>query len=35
LTIATFEFIFYWSICMGFTYLIDRLGTKIFRREKT
>ena len=34
LTIATFEFIFYWCICVGFTYLIERLGTRLFRREK-
>lgn len=34
LTIATFEFIFYWSICLGFTYLIERLVKKLFRREK-
>jgi hypothetical protein len=34
LTIATFEFIFYWSICVGFTYLSGRLGAKVFRREK-
>jgi hypothetical protein len=34
LTIATFEFIFYWSICVGFTYLIERLRTRLFRRVK-
>jgi hypothetical protein len=34
LTIATFEFIFYWSICLGFTYLIERLVTKLSRRKK-
>ena len=34
LTVATFEFIFYWSICLGFTYLIERLGTRLFRRDK-
>src|SRR4030042_871156 len=33
LTIATFEFIFYWSICLGLTFLFQRLGSKLFRRE--
>jgi hypothetical protein len=28
LTIATFEFIFYWSLCLGFTFLFDRLRFK-------
>lgn len=30
LTVAAFEFIFYWCICLGFTFLIDRIGTKLF-----
>jgi len=34
LTVATFEFIFYWSICVGFTYIIENLGIRLFRREK-
>ncbi len=31
LTIATFEFIFYWSICLGFTFLIEHLRSKFFK----
>ena len=31
LTIATFEFIFYWSICLGFTYLFVNLRSKHLR----
>jgi hypothetical protein len=33
LTIATFEFIFYWSICLGFTYLFEHLRSKLLRRN--
>jgi hypothetical protein len=29
LTIATFEFIFYWCICLGFTYLVSHLKSKL------
>jgi hypothetical protein len=31
LTLATFEFIFYWSICLGFTCLFVTLRSKLFR----
>lgn len=31
LTVAAFEFIFYWSICLGFTYLIERLVIRLFK----
>jgi hypothetical protein len=33
LTIATFEFIFYWSICLGFTYLFEHLRSKLLRKN--
>jgi len=33
LTIATFEFIFYWSFCLGFTYLFECLRLKILRKK--
>jgi hypothetical protein len=33
LTIATFEFIFYWSFCLGFTYLFHSLFLKTLRRK--
>ena len=32
LTIAAFEFIFYWSICLGFTFLFERLRSKLRQR---
>jgi len=32
LTIATFEFIFYWSICLGFTFFIIHLKNKLLHR---
>jgi hypothetical protein len=32
LTIATVEFIFYWSICLGFAFLIIRLKNKLSHR---
>lgn len=31
LTLATFEFIFYWSICLGFTYLFVILRSALIR----
>jgi hypothetical protein len=34
LTIATFEFIFYWSICLGFTYLFGYLRSKLLSGVK-
>jgi hypothetical protein len=32
LTIATFEFIFYWSICLGLSFLIKGLKNKLLQR---
>jgi hypothetical protein len=34
LTIATFEFIFYWSICLGITFLIEYLRSGLTNRKK-
>ena len=35
LTIATFEFIFYWSFCLGFTFLFERLRLKTSRKNNS
>jgi hypothetical protein len=33
LTIATFEFIFYWSICLGFTFLFEHFRSKLHKTD--
>lgn len=33
LTIATFEFIFYWSICLGITLVIEYLRSKLINKK--